>query len=135
MLNVDGNKEMTDRTDNFKNVQGIGLYRIRYEMDVSNSSKDHSYVAGIVAYTSKEAVDTLTVFAKKRVKGFKGMRIDEVSFEGLCHELSDNVKDAVINRGIIEGKAVSKDDYEAALALGKKEAKKTSDKKSIIPKE
>ncbi len=116
--------------DNLKTVKGIGLYKIRYEMDVTDSSRDHSYMAGVIAYTSKEAVDTLVIFARKRVKGFKGMKVEEVAFEGLCHAMSDTVKEAVLKTAILEGKVVSKSDYEALLAEGQKQ----TNKKSIIPK-
>ena len=122
-----------DGRDNMKTVIGIGLYKIRYEMDVQGSSKDHNYVAGVIAYTSKEAVDTLAEFGKNNVKGFKGMKIHEVSFDGLCHAMSDNVKGAILDTAKLEGKVVSKDDYDALLSEGKSEAKKTP-KKRILPK-
>jgi hypothetical protein len=111
--------------DNLKTVRGIGLYKIRYEMDVKDSSRDHNYMAGVIAYTSKEAVDTLIGFAQKNVRGFKGMRVEEVAFEGLCHALSDDVKDAILNTAKLEGKVVSKEDYDSLLAERKKEAKKS----------
>ncbi len=116
--------------DNLKTVKGIGLYKIRYEMDVTDSSRDHSYMAGVISYTSKEAVDTLVTFARAKVKGFKGMKVEEVAFEGLCHAMSDTVKEAVLKTAILEGKVVSKSDYEALLAEGQKQ----TNKKSIIPK-
>lgn len=120
--------------DNLKTVKGIGLYKIRYEMDVKGSSRDQNYMAGVIAYTSKEAVDTLIGFAKKNVKGFKGMRVDEVAFEGLCHALSDDVKDAILNTAKLEGKVVSKEDYEALLAEGKKQTKKSILSKDVKDK-
>jgi len=91
-------------------------------------------MAGVIAYTSKEAVDTLIGFAKKNVKGFKGMRVDEVAFEGLCHALSDDVKDAILNTAKLEGKVVSKEDYEALLAEGKKQTKKSILSKDVKDK-
>ena len=136
-------RQEQDRTDNMKTVKGIGLYKIRYEMDVADSTKDHNYIVGVIAYTSKEAIDTLAKFGQENVKGFKGMKVDEVSFDGLCHAMSDDVKDAILNTAKLEGKVVSKEDYDALLVEGKKEAKKTTKKsieakkttkKSIIPK-
>jgi hypothetical protein len=115
--------------DNMKTVKGIGLYKIRYEMDVKDSSREQNYIAGVIAYTSKEAIDTLAAFATKNVKGFKGMKVEEVAFEGLCHAMSDTVKDAILNTAKLEGVVVSKEDYEAVLAEGKKKVKK-----SIVPK-
>lgn len=130
------NVEKGERHDNFKAVQGIGLYKIRYEMDVSNSKREQSYMAGVVAYTSEEAVNTLVKFAKARVKGFKGMKIEEVSFDGLCHAMSDAVTNAVISKAKNEGTIVMKADYDDALKEAKKETKKTGKKQSILnPKE
>jgi len=123
--------ENADERDNMKTQQGIGLYKIRYEMDVKDSSREQAYMAGVIAYTSKEAVDTLIVFAKANVKGFKGMKVEEVAFEGACHALSDSVKDAVIKTAILESKVVTKEDYEAVV----EEAKANAKKQSIIPKE
>ncbi len=123
--------ENADKVDSMKTQQGIGLYKIRYEMDVKNSSRDQSYMAGVLAYTSKEAVDSLIIFAKARVKGFKGMKVEEVAFEGACHALSDSVKEAVLKTAVLEGKAVTIENYEAVVKEAKALAKKT--KKSIIP--
>lgn len=125
-----------EQVDNFKSDRGIGLFKIRYEMDVKNSIRDQGYMAGVIAYSSKEAVDTLINFAKKNVKGFKGMKIDEVSYDGACHAMSDTVKSAVIKGAIKEGIVVRKEEYQAALESSVKEAKKTTvGKKSIIPKD
>jgi hypothetical protein len=126
-LNVNENE-----SDNMKTQQGIGLYKIRYEMDVKGSTRDQNYIAGIIAYTSKEAVDTLVNFAKNRIKGFKGMKVEEVAFEGGCHALSDRVKEAVVKTAILEGKVVTKEDYDVVVAESKEAAKV---KKSIIPKD
>ena len=119
--------------DNMKTVKGIGLFKITYEMDVQGSSRDQHYVAGVIAYTSKEAIDTLSDFATKRVKGYKGMKVEQVSFDGLCHAMSVNVQEAVLKTAILEGRAVRKEDYDTLLSEGKKEVKKTL-KKRIIPK-
>lgn len=117
--------------DNVKPQEGIGLFKIRYEMDVANSTRDNAYIVGILAYTSKEAVDTLVAFCKRKVKGFKGMRIDEVAFEGLVHDVSDNVRGALLKTAILQGEVVPKADYEAALA----DAQKKTKKQAIIPKD
>lgn len=116
--------------DNVKPQEGIGLFKIRYEMDVVNKTRDNSYVVGIIAYTSKEAVDTLVAFCKSRVQGFKGMRIDEVAFEGLVHDVSPSVKNALLKTAILQGEVVSKADYDALLEDSQKKTKK-----SIIPKD
>jgi hypothetical protein len=118
--------------DNLKTVKGIGLYKINYEMDVSGSNRDQNYIAGVIAYTSKEAIDTLSEFAVKRVKGYKGMKVEQVAFEGLCHAMSVEVQEAVLRTAKLEGKVVSKEDYDTLLAERKSETKKV--KKSIIPK-
>lgn len=130
MMNV----EREDNVGEYVAVKGIGLYKIKYEMDVNNSSKDQNYIAGVLAYSSDEAVNTLLSFAKKNVKGFKGIRTHEVSFEGLCHSMSNDVRSAFIKTQILEGRVVSKEDYDSLLNEKKAEVIKTS-KKSIIPKE
>ena len=127
------NVEQEERPDdNFKAVKGIGHYKIKYEMDVQGSSKDQNYIAGVMAYSSDEAVQTLIQFGKDNVKGFKGMRIDEVAFEGPIHSMSESVRDAVLKTATLEGRVVSKSDYDALLAEKKKT---TSKKKSILPKD
>lgn len=128
-------QNVEQENDNMKTEKGIGLYKIRYEMDVKGSKREQAYIAGVISYTSKEAVDTLINFAKARVKGFKGMKIEEVSFDGACHALSDKVKTAIIGSALLEGTVVSKKDYEDALAEAKEATKKASKKSSIIPKE
>jgi hypothetical protein len=126
--------ENVERQDNMKTQEGIGLFKISYEMDVANSTKDHNYVAGVVAYTSKEAVDTLISFAKNRVKGFKGMKINEVAYEGGCHAISDTVRQAILGTAVMEGLMIPKEEHELMLAEASKTTRKTS-KKSIIPKD
>jgi hypothetical protein len=121
------------RQDNMKTHDGIGLYKISYEMDVVGSSRDQNYIAGIISYTSEEAVQTLVKFAKQRVKGFKGLKINEVAFEGGCHAISDTVRQAILNTAVMEGIMVPKEDVDILLADAAKEAK--GKKKSIIPKE
>jgi hypothetical protein len=131
---ISGSVVEEEMQEDIKSVKGIGLYKIRYEMDVVGSSRDQNYVAGIVAYTSREAIDTLVAFGKKKVKGFKGMKVSEVAFEGLCHDFSDLVKHAVVDRAKMDGEVVSKEDYESMLAEKKKETRKSS-KKSILKEE
>jgi hypothetical protein len=114
--------------------EGIGLYKIRYEMDVKDSVREQNYIAGVIAYSSDEAIQTLTSFAQKNVKGFKGMKIDEVSFDGNCHALSDRVRGAIIDRAMAEGVVVSKEQYRVALEASAKPAVKKT-KKSIVPKD
>jgi len=129
------NVKQTEQVDNFKAAAGIGLYKIRYEMDVKDSTRESGYVAGVVAYTSKEAVDTLINFAKSKVKGFKGMKIEEVAYEGACHSLADSVKDAVINTAKLEGNVVSKEDYDLVVEEAAKELKAAKGKKQSILQE
>lgn len=129
LMNVDQEQRPDD---NFKAVKGIGLYKIKYEMDVQGSTRDQNYIAGVMAYSSDEAVQTLVKFARTNVKGFKGMRTHEVAFEGPIHSMSDAVKEAVLKTATLEGKVVSKDDYNALLEEKKKAISK---KKTIIPKE
>lgn len=120
------------RQDNMKTQDGIGLYKISYEMD-ADTKRDPSYIAGIIAYTSEEAVKTLVTFCKKRVKGFKGLRINEVAYEGGCHAVSDSVRDAIIGTAVMEGFVIPKEDHEVLMKEAVKEAK--GKKKSIIPKD
>jgi hypothetical protein len=125
-----------NQTDNMKTTKGIGLYKINYEMDVKDSVREQSYIAGVIAYSSKEAVDTLINFARKNVKGFKGMKVNEVSFDGACHAMSDTVKSAILRGAIKDGDVVETEKYKAALeASNKTSAKKDGKKKSIIPKD
>jgi hypothetical protein len=129
------NVEEEQKPDNFKTVRGIGLYKIKYEMDVQGSTKDQNYIAGVMAYSSDEAVQTLVKFARTSVKGFKGMRTHEVAFEGPIHTMSEAVKDAVLKTSILEGKVVKKEDYDSLLKENKKKITTTGKKKSIISKD
>lgn len=122
---------MNEKKDNIKTQEGIGLFRIKYENKVKGSERDQNYIAGVIAYTSKEAVDTIIEISNKTIKGFQGMKVDEVSFEGLCHAMSDKVKKAVLRGAIAEGKVVSKDEYDE-LVSKLNSMKKV--KKQIIPK-
>lgn len=91
--------------DKAKINQGIGLFKINYDMDLagrSDTDRPH-YTAGIIAHTNDEAVETLRMFCVKNVKGFKGFRIDQIAFEGLCHEMSESVKEKVIGGAIARG--------------------------------
>lgn len=129
------NVKKSEQADNFKAAAGIGLYKIRYEMDVKDSTRESGYMAGIIAYTSKEAVDTLINFAKNKIKGFKGMKVEEVAYEGACHSLSDAVKDAIINTAKLEGHVVSKEDYNEAVEEAAKALKAAKGKKQSILQE
>ena len=124
------------QTDNFKEVAGIGLYKIRYEMDVKGSAKEQNYIAGVIAYSSEEAVNTLVEFAKLKVKGFKGLKIEEVAYEGGCHAMSDKVRTAIIKGAKADGVVVGKSKYDEVVAQLEDATKKaTTAKKSIIPKD
>jgi hypothetical protein len=119
-------------TDNLKTKQGIALFKIDYWMDVKGGNvESNTYSVGIIAYTSDEAVKTLNNFCLKNITGFKGMRIDQVAFEGLCHAISDKVRDKIIE-GAVRSKIVEYVKY--VKAESEEEKKKTYSKKSIIPK-
>ena len=126
ITNVEANQQK------FKEVKGIGLYKINYEMSLKGDDNKPSYIAGIIAYNSEEAVQTLVSFLRNKVKGFKGLKINELAFEGLCHEMSDTVKDAVINGAIAEGKVTA---VKAKATKPAVKAKTKATKKSILPKE
>lgn len=124
------NMESESNEKRFTNVKGIGLYKINYEMDVKGDSNAAAYTAGIIAYSNEEAVQTLTDFCSKNVKGFKGMKINELAFEGLCHAMSEKVETAIINKALAAGTVVD------ASAVDKPaKAKKAPQKRSILPKE
>jgi hypothetical protein len=95
--------------------QGIGLYRIDYEM----KDKEDIWQVGIIAYNQEEAVKALATFLKDQVKDFKGFKIDTLSYQGAVHHLSDNVRGK-----ILEG-------YEPV----KPKKKATQQKKSIMDKD
>lgn len=121
------------RQDNMKTQEGIGLYKITYEMDLTSNKRDNNYIAGIIAYTSEEAVQTLVKFCKERVDGFKGLRINEVAYEGGCHAVSDSVRNAIIGGAVMEGLVIPKEDHDVLMESAVKETK--GKKKSIIPKD
>lgn len=132
-------ENVEQQKDNFKAVAGIGLYKIRYEMDVQGSTKEQNYIAGVISYSSEEAVKTLVEFAKLKVKGFKGLKIEEVAYEGGCHAMSDSVRKAIIKGAKEDGTVVGKSQYDEVVAeltqLKENNKKAYSAKKSIIPKE
>lgn len=129
-VDVDSNQER------FKPVKGIGLYKINYEMDIAGAEQRPSYVAGIIAYTNEEAVQTLVKFCQKRIKGFKGLKMNEVAFEGLCHEMSDSVKKAILSSAIKEGKVIDAEFHKTMTEdMQAKLDKQAKIKKSIIPKD
>lgn len=92
--------------DKIKEKMGIGLFKINYEMDLAGQNQNSDrpqYTAGILAHTNDEAVETLRLFCVKNVKGFKGFRINQIGFDGLCHEMSESVKEKVIGGAIAKG--------------------------------
>ena len=112
-------------SDRFKRGNGIGLYKIRYQMDIKGEAQEKRFAAGVVAYSNGEAVKTLTEFCRKNVKGFKGFRISEMNFEGLVHAVSDVIRDQIIKTAILEGRVVSKEDYDAACEEAKSNLKRS----------
>lgn len=132
------NVDTESNQERFKAVKGIGLYKLNYEMDLVGHGVEQrpSYIAGIIAYTNEEAVQTLVKFCKNNVGGFKGLKINEVAFEGLCHEMSEQVKNVILNGAVKEGKVVATEAHAAVLEELEKSSKKQAKlKKSIIPKE
>lgn len=122
-----------EKMDNMKTEKGIGLYKISYEMDTKTNGSEKNYIAGILAYTNKEAIDTLVDFCKTKVKGFKGFKVNEVAYEGGCHALSEDVRNAVVATAVLDGLVVYKQDHDAKVEKLTKENKKA--KKSILAKE
>ena len=129
--------ESESNEQRFTNVKGIALYKVSYEMDIKGDSNPETFTAGVVAYSNEEALQTLTNHCKNNITGFKGMKINEMAFEGLVHAMSDKVEKAIINKAIAMGKVV----HPRVVADLKKEmnskpaTKKTSTKRSILPKE
>lgn len=99
--------------------QGISLFKIDYEIQ----GQDSIWSAGIVAYSSEEAVKSLASFLKDTIENFKGFKIDTLSFQGAVHHLSDAVRSQIV--GPFQDKPEKKKDVE------KKEKK---EKKSILKK-
>lgn len=126
------NVDTESNQERFKNVEGIGLYKVNYEMDVVGADQRASFSAGIIAYTSEEAIQTLTDFLTKNIKGFKGMKIQEMGFEGLCHAMSEKVENAIINKALKMGKVLLPEDD---APEEKPKAKKAQQKRSIVPKD
>jgi hypothetical protein len=129
------NVDVESNQERFKNTGGIGLYKINYEMDVKGRTEGEPYLVGIIAYTSEEAVKTLTDFCAKRVKGFKGAKIQELAFEGNCHAMSDKVKNAILKGAKADGLVIDKKEHDEIISKLEKELSKKATKKSIIPKD
>jgi uncharacterized protein YaeQ len=127
IMNVDNESNQK----RFNPEGGIGLFKINYEMDLKGSSDNPQYSAGIIAYSNEQAVKTLVNFCKNKVKGFKGLKVQELAFEGLCHEISDEVKNVILNGAVKEGKVVASKDHQKVLE--ELEAKMKA-KKSIVKK-
>ena len=129
------NMDSESNVERFKAVKGIGLYKVSYEMDVKGSSDRPQYTAGVIAYTSEEAIQTLVDFSTKNVKGFKGMKVNEMAFEGLCHAVSDKVKNVILNGAVKEGKVVATEAHKKVLTeLEEKMKAEAKTKKSIVKK-
>ena len=103
--------------------QGISLFKIDYEIQ----GQDSIWSAGIVAYSSEEAVKSLAGFLKDTIKDFKGFKIDTLSFQGAVHHLSDAVRSAII--GPLSKKPRKKKDVEKNEAKKKSILKKDDEKK------
>jgi len=99
---------------------GISLFKIDYEID--GQKEGSMWSAGIVAYSSEEAVKSLAKFLRDTVTGFKGFRINTLSFQGQVHHLSEAVREQVMQSSQILGKA----------ELKEAPKKKTEKKKSIL---
>lgn len=121
--------------DKKKVNMGIGLFKINYDMDLVGQSQNADrpqYTAGVLAHTNDEAVETLRQFCVKNVQGFKGFRINQIGFDGLCHAISKDVEEKIIggaiNRGIV--KKVDKVEEKKTTT-----PKKVQKKVSILKKE
>ena len=113
--------------------KGIGLFKIDYEMDIQgqNRNYENTFQAGIIAYGSDEATKTLSAFLRKSIKGFRGFKINQLSFEGYCHAISDNVREQIIKGAIAEGKVFAAvEEFDEPTPKPTKSVKK--EKKSII---
>lgn len=72
--------------------QGISLFKIDYEIQ----GQDSIWSAGIVAYSSEEAVKSLAKFLRETIKNFKGFKISQLAFQGQVHHLSDSVRAKIV---------------------------------------
>lgn len=72
--------------------QGISLFKIDYEIQ----GQESIWSAGIVAYSSEEAVKSLAKFLRDTIKDFKGFKISQLSFQGSVHHLSDSVRAKIV---------------------------------------
>jgi len=92
--------------------QGISLFKIDYEIQ----GQDSIWSAGIVAYSSEEAVKSLAKFLSQTIKDFKGFKIDTLAFQGQVHHLSEQVR-----ARIVEGsQVVTQEDLKATSKPKKK---------------
>lgn len=86
--------------------QGISLFKIDYEIQ----GQDSIWSAGIVAYSSEEAVKALAKFLRDTIKGFKGFKIDTLAFQGQVHHLSDQVREKIIQGAQVVSQAELKEE-------------------------
>jgi hypothetical protein len=129
------NVDTESNEQRFNPEGGIGLFKINYEMDLAGSSDKPQYTAGVIAYSNEEAVQTLAKFCRNKVKGFKGLKIQELAFEGLCHEISEEVKNVILSGAVKEGKVVATEAHQKVLTeLEAKMKKAATTKKSIVKK-
>jgi len=122
-----------NENERFLTKQGIGLFKIDYEMDLGANvnSGDHAYHAGVIAYGSEEAQQTLNAFCVKNVAGFRGMKVSQMGFEGYCHAVSDNVRKQIIQGAVNEG-IVAYVEADTKDEVVKENPKPEKVKKSII---
>ena len=100
---------------------GISLFKIDYEID--GQTEGSMWSAGIVAYSSEEAVKSLAKHLSKTVTDFKGFKINTLSFQGQVHHLSEAVREQVVQGSQIMSKTELKEETPK---------KKTAAKKSIL---
>lgn len=102
--------------------QGISLFKIDYEID--GQKEGTMWSAGIVAYSSEEAVKSLAKFLSESHTDFKGFRINQLAFQGQVHHLSESVRKQIVQGSQVVAKA--------ELKKEEKPKKKTTAKKSIL---
>lgn len=101
--------------------QGISLFKIDYEIQ----GQDSIWSAGIVAYSSEEAVKSLAKFLRETIKDFKGFKIDTLAFQGQVHHLSEQVREKIMQ----SAQVVTQEELQAEAKPKKKKSVLKKDEK------
>lgn len=96
----------------------LGLYKVDYEIEGDSRMKDTLWSAGILAYSSEEAVKSLADWLKKPFK------IDTLSFQGPCHAVSEVVREKIYEGQLAKMKAAKKTEKKETKTTVKRPAKK-----------